>query len=129
MPNVYTLGYAAPGAAEKLDQLMTDPAMTLLDIRLRPVSRWYPAFCKASLERRFSWQYFDVPELGNLNYRDRSLPIVLARSSEGLEFVLGLLRFDRPVCLLCACKDVESCHRSFVARLVQEQFSCEVVHL
>ncbi|WP_040443999.1 hypothetical protein [Ktedonobacter racemifer] len=37
---VYLLGYAAPGAAEQVEQWMADASVVLVDIRLAARSRW-----------------------------------------------------------------------------------------
>lgn len=128
LSKLYTLGYAAAGADERLDELMRDASMTLVDIRYHPASRYRPQYRKSALEQRFDVRYCHVPELGNVNYRDSTLPIVLADTAAGLSCVLFWLERGYSVCLLCACADARACHRSVVARLVQERCSCEVVH-
>ena len=129
MTQVYTLGYAAAGAASCLEALMTDPAMTLIDIRFRPASRFSPTFRRAALQQRFAQRYCHVPELGNSNFADRSLPIVLADVTVGLSSVLFWLERGYPICLLCACAHVESCHRGVVAQMIVERFPCPITHL
>ena len=129
MPRLYTLGYAAKDAATQLITVMAiEPHMRLIDIRYRPTSRFYPVFGKSALRRRFGERYFHVGSLGNVNYRDHSLPMVLLDAKNGLSLVSFLLE-RYPVCLLCACAHVETCHRLVVARLLSERVSCEVVHL
>lgn len=130
MSVLYTFGYAAPDAALRLDQMMeADPALVLLDIRLHPWSQRYPAFRKAALAQCFGARYQHVPALGNLNHRDHRLPIALVDPVAGVAHVCRLLDAGLPVCLLCACAHVESCHRFVVAHLVQEQGGYQVVHL
>lgn len=128
MTQVYTLGYAAAGAASCLEALMTDPAMTLIDIRFRPTSRFSPAFHRTVLEQRFGQRYCHVPQLGNINYADRSQPIVLADATVGLSLVLFWLERGYSACLLCACAHVESCHRRVVAQMIFERFPCQITH-
>ncbi|GCF08089.1 DUF488 domain-containing protein [Dictyobacter arantiisoli] len=130
MSKVFTLGYAARKADEQLDKLMVDPSMILIDIRLSPKSRFHPRFRGPALAQRFGNQYHHVRELGNLNYQDHALPIVLADAPGGLSLVSFWMERGYPVCLLCACSNAASCHRSVVARLLQEKFvyDCEVVH-
>ncbi len=129
MKSVATLGYAASDALLRLDAFMAQPDALLVDIRLRPVSRWHPAFRRRALEARYSLSYWWAPELGNSNYADRSLPIELADAVEGLEQVRFWLEHDYTLCLLCACAHVESCHRKVVADLLHDLVSCEIVHL
>lgn len=126
---LYTFGYTVRGADVRLAELMTDPLMTLLDIRRSPRSRYRPSFRRSSLEQQFPARYYHVPELGNVNYADRTLPIVLVDASAGLRALRFWLERGYSVCLLCACAHLEDCHRRVVAELVTEQYPCEVVHL
>ncbi len=119
MPQVYTLGYAAPGSEERLLQLMSDVSMVLVDIRLCARSRWYHQWTKRRLQERFGERYVHVPELGNVNYRQRGQPVMLRDAEAGLQRVRDLLGAGYSVVLLCACVRYDRCHRSLVAeRLV-----------
>jgi uncharacterized protein (DUF488 family) len=118
---VHTLGYAVDGVAEQLEQLMADPAMLLIDIRLQARSRWMHQWTKKQLMLRWGGRYIHVPQLGNVNYKDRSLPIALANSEEGLSIVQSYLQSGYSVVLLCACMRYEMCHRRVVAELLAAQ--------
>jgi uncharacterized protein (DUF488 family) len=126
---LYTLGYAAAGANERLGALMADGSAVLVDVRLSPASRFHPTYRRQVLEQRFGARYHHVPQLGNVNYRDHSLPMILADAESGLPLVVSWLEREGAVCLLCACSRVTSCHRLVVARLVSARCSCEVLHL
>jgi len=108
---------------------MADGSVVLVDVRLRPVSRFRPAYRRSVLEQCFGVRYHHVPQLGNVNYRDHSLSIILADQDGGLPLVVRWLEQGYAVCLLCACSRVTSCHRVVVARLLQERCLCEVVDL
>src|SRR5438874_958257 len=99
---VYTLGYAADGAAEQLEQLMADPTMLLIDIRLKARSRWMHQWTKKQLTLRWGGRYIHVPQLGNVNYKDRSLPVELENPEEGIPIVQSYLQ-SYDMVLLCAC--------------------------
>ncbi len=119
---LYTLGYAVPGSSDALEELMTESRVLLVDIRLHPRSRWWPMWNKKQLRERWESRYTHEKQLGNLNYRDRSLSVQLMgpnveQAIKGLEV---LLVQGYSVVLLCACRDYESCHRKVVAEMVLE---------
>jgi uncharacterized protein (DUF488 family) len=119
MSTLYTLGYAARDALIRLDVLMRQAHVELVDIRFSPRSRFFPAVRQQALQDRFGERYHHLPALGNVNYRDRSLPIVLHDEGRGLSSLLVLLDRGSSVCLLCSCAHVETCHRRVVAELVR----------
>ncbi|GHO68803.1 hypothetical protein KSC_076950 [Ktedonobacter sp. SOSP1-52] len=112
---VYLLGYAAPDAAEQLEQWMADASVVLVDIRLAARSRWLRQWNKGWLVRQWGDRYVHESRLGNLNYRDRSQPIKIRDLLGGLATVTDLLSQGRSVVLLCACMDESHCHRRVVA--------------
>ncbi len=59
------------------DTLIWHEGWLLLDIRRTPVSTWAD-WTGRTLVQRYGSAYVHVPELGNLNYRDHRLPILLA---------------------------------------------------
>src|SRR5258708_34150208 len=117
---IVPFGYAAKGAEERLAEPMQDENMMLMDIRLKPVSRWRPVWNRGALSAAWKRRYFWVGfKLGNKNYNN-DLPIELVDPS-GVSSVIELLRQDQHVVLLCACKHYEKCHRKVVTELVQQQ--------
>src|SRR5258708_26699039 len=66
-------GYATKDAEERLAELMQDENMMLMDIRLKPVSRWRPVWNRDALSAAWKRRYFWVGfKLGNKNYnKDR----------------------------------------------------------
>jgi uncharacterized protein (DUF488 family) len=118
---VYTLGYAVAGAAEQLERLMADPTMLLVDVRKEARSRWLHQWTKKQLTLRWGGRYIHLPQLGNVNYKDRNLPIVLANPDEGIPVVQSYLQAGYSVVLLCACMRYETCHRRVVAELLEAQ--------
>jgi uncharacterized protein (DUF488 family) len=118
---IYTLGYSQPKAEATLEQLMRHPRALLVDVRYQPVSRWNPHWNRASLAGRYGQQYVWDRRLGNVNYRSRTLSIELAEGyREAIREAAALLCAGRSLVLLCACSDERTCHRSYVARLMQD---------
>ncbi len=120
---VYTLGYAVPGAMEQVEQVMSDPSMLLVDIRYAARSRWYPAWNKKALQSRWGVRYTHEQRLGNVNYKEREKPIQLLDPDKSLEGAVLLLRQGYSLLLLCACADYETCHRKVVAQLIAERMA------
>lgn len=120
--SLYTLGYAAPGAVAHLDQLMHDPMMLLIDLRLSPRSRWWPQWTKRALRARWGTRYTHEKRLGNLNYRDSTQPIALCgpHPEQAIAGAVALLRHGYSFILLCACRNEDTCHRTLVAQMIVE---------
>jgi uncharacterized protein (DUF488 family) len=118
---IYTLGYSQPKASARLEQLMHNPCMLLVDVRYQPVCSFTPQWNRAFLAGRYGQRYVWERRLGNVHYRSRDLPIQLAPGSQhAIAEALGLLRAGTSLVLLCACANERACHRSLVAKLIQD---------
>ncbi len=118
---LYTIGYAHPDAATHVGQLMNQEHMLLVDIRYSPRSRWRPAWRREALEATFGACYLWEQRLGNVNYHHPEGGITLAEGHEdAAREVAKLLTRGLSVILLCACKNARTCHRSLVAKLIQD---------
>ena len=118
---IYTLGVSQPKAAARLEQLMRHPHTLLVDVRYQPVSRWNPQWNRAALTGRYGQRYVWDRRLGNVNYRSRNLSIELAADyREAIHEAAALLCAGTSLVLLCACSNERTCHRSYVARLIQD---------
>ncbi len=117
---LYTLGYAVPGSGDALEELMRASEVLLVDIRLRPRSRWWPVWNKKQLRERWGARYTHEKQLGNVNYRERSLPVQLVGPNveQAIAGLVALLEQGYSVVLLCACREYESCHRKVIAEMV-----------
>lgn len=125
---VITLGYRTPGAMEQV-QAQINAGACLVDIRLVPHSRFLPHWRRAALAARFGTAYHHLPALGNVHYRTPEQPMRLRDATQGLEYLVVLLR-ERNVLLLCGCPDPETCHRSLVCQLIQERVpGLSITHL
>jgi uncharacterized protein (DUF488 family) len=118
---IYTLGYSQRKAAATLDRLLRQPRTLLLDVRYQPVSRWNPEWNQTELVARYGEQYRWERRLGNVNYwsRDRGIQLP-ANSQEAVHEAAALLLAGTSLVLLCCCGDERACHRSYVAKLIQD---------
>jgi uncharacterized protein (DUF488 family) len=118
---IYTLGYSQRKAAATLERLLRQPQTLLLDVRFQPVSRWNPEWNRADQAARYGEQYRWERRLGNVNYWSRDRGILLpANSQEAVQEAAGLLLAGTSLVLLCCCGDERACHRSYVAKLIQD---------
>ena len=124
---LYTLGYATPGSADALEELMTASEVLIIDIRERAQSRWWPVWNKKQLRARWGSRYTHEKQLGNINRRDRSLPVVLhgPHPEQAIGGIAALLVQGYSVVLLCACREYETCHRKVVAEMIQQAMKGE----
>jgi uncharacterized protein (DUF488 family) len=125
MHTIYTWGYQGTDP-ETLQALADELDACVVDIRYTPWSRdprWRPNVLSAL----FGTAYCLVRALGNANYKNGG-PIALASSTVGLRQIRELLQ-QRSVILLCACRDVETCHRKVAAEYLSEHLGAPVVHL
>jgi hypothetical protein len=125
MPTIYTIGYKGVKAAD-LKAFAEREGATVLDIRLKPWSP-RPEFQKASLARFLGDRYQHIGELGNVNYKNGG-PVEFLDREAGEKKVRAALG-SGSVILLCACEDVNECHRKPAAVMVEVMTGCQVVHL
>ena len=109
---VYTLGYSGRKPAEIL-QIAEELDATVFDVRFSPRSR-VPHWSRKRLTEFLGDRYRHVRALGNRNYRGG--PIELEDFPAGLELIQDS---ERPVILMCACKDPAICHRSTIADMLR----------
>lgn len=116
---VDTIGYAEEDAAQRVAHFLHRPRTALIDIRLRPWSRWAWQWNKSSLLVVYGRFYLHMPEFGNMNYKTRGAPIRLKDPDLSLARLVGALQDGYSLLLLCACKDYETCHRKTVHELLR----------
>lgn len=112
------IGYAQPNADEVLEAAMTDPATRIVDVRFSPKSRWRTEWNMEALHKKYRDRYTWEQGLGNRNYHDPNLPIVIV-DRRRVSTITTLLRAGNNVLIICACKDFQKCHRRVVVELVQ----------
>lgn len=127
---LYTWGYATRTVKQLISLVHSHNIMAVVDVRLNPMSKNYIDFCRPKLKDllneqriKYAWSY----ELGNLT---RSANNVKLKSPEqGFKNLELLMRDLGNVLLLCAEKNPERCHRSYIARMMKERAGVPVVHL
>lgn len=111
---IYTAGYQGRNLPDLAASIKFLDAL-LVDIRLHASSP-NPVWTKPSLVKTFGAAYLHLPELGNINYKTGG-PIHIASMQDGLMKMFDAIRaggFGAAV-MLCACKEVDRCHRQVVA--------------
>ncbi len=122
---IYTLGYSGwtvdeiAACLERLDAVA-------VDVRMSPRSR-NPAYSGKRLRESLGDRYRHIRGFGNINYRGGE--IVLHDWAGGLEEVLAILSTGRSVVLMCACADLNVCHRKVVAERLAGLEGADVIHL
>ncbi len=114
-------GYTISDAEIRLQEIMSNPGTLLLDIRSRPVSRYRPQWNKSRLKAQWGRRYAHTRNLGNINYKDRSLPIVLRAPEPSITTAARFLERGYSIVVLCACKDDATCHRKLVTELIEQR--------
>lgn len=126
MNTLFTIGYAS-WSFDELKSLIEEKQAILIDIRSSPRSN-KPGFNRYALAQRLGERYRHIAALGNVNYRDPDLPIILRDEILGLEGLARLLEKSN-VFIMCGCKDLEKCHRLTVAQKMEKRYEIEIEHL
>ena len=122
---LYTLGYVG-WRLDALQATLDATQAVLVDIRFAPYSR-NPVFRKAPLQAQLGARYVHVQALGNRNYQGG--PVDIVDYQRGLRIVAGLLDQWGAAILMCACAEVEECHRKGVGERLREDLGLTLVHL
>ncbi|MBK9944373.1 MAG: DUF488 domain-containing protein [Kouleothrix sp.] len=125
MNTIYTLGYSGWKPIALKAQVDTLGAR-LVDIRYNPQSR-RPEWRKDAFRALLGDHYTHWPSLGNRNYKTGG-PIELAAPDVALGLASSVLP-EFPIILMCACREVESCHRLVAATFLSERLGAPIVHL
>ena len=124
---LYTLGYKSWSFYDFLAKVEELSAI-VIDVRFSPKS--YISFWdKKHLLNSLKENYLHVPALGNKNYYDLSKPIEIADIENGSRIVIEQLDSGVDCLLLCACEEVEECHRKIVSEFIQGKTGCEIIDL
>jgi hypothetical protein len=108
---LYTLGYSNFESAQKIAEIAETANATIIDIRFRAWSRKME-FCGNRLSALLGNRYFAIPQFGNSNYHDPTLPFRIADFFGGQDAIQEL---GGNIILMCTCKEYLKCHRSIVA--------------
>ena len=122
MPALCTIGYRGRSFSGLVDLLREHGVAVLVDVRYAAETR-QKAFAKSTLSKRLpaeaGIEYVHCQALGNRNYR--SGPINIVDLDAGAEQVERLVAEHRTVAVMCACRAVQGCHRSEIARALSER--------
>lgn len=124
---IYTLGYEG-SSPDDIRRYVKELHAVLVDIRMSPHSRAAMWEGKA-----LSWyvggaNYMHLVVLGNENYRHPELGIKLHNPQAGVRALEPVLR-RRSIILLCACANLETCHRKVAAEYLHQVLGVKVSHL
>jgi hypothetical protein len=122
---LYTLGYIGWRLQDLQATLETTQA-ALCDIRYQPYSR-NPAFRKAPLQALLGARYVHAQALGNRNYQGG--PVDIVDYPTGLRTIAALLDQWGAAILMCACAEVEECHRKGVGEGLSADLGTALEHL
>jgi len=129
MHTIYTIGYSG-WTPEALKAAVDARGALLVDIRYSPRSRrpeWRQEALRAlwgecRIDRYAWWKV-----MGNVNYKGGG-PIQLLAPDLALPDARWWLA-QRPIVLLCACRDVATCHRLTAADYLSHALGAPVEHL
>ena len=122
---VYTAGYnnfLSDTFQKKVDELNA----IIIDIRYNPYS-FSPFWQKEYLSRRYQDKYIHIPELGNKNYKTSGIKI--ADWEKGLRYLIEIFKENKNIVLMCACEELEKCHRAWIAQKLETMFDISVVEV
>ena len=136
---LFTIGYGGAAPRAFTACLVKAGIRTVVDVRLRPDRASMGTYVKAKtpdkgIERLLGEAgigYRSLPELGNvfLDYDDwrERYAALLARAGDLL--VSRLAGVAGPICLLCAERRPEECHRMLIAQYLASAAGKEIEHL
>ena len=136
---VYTVGYGGRQPQDFLDALEQHGIETVVDVRLRPDRTRLRSFVRANeiskgIERLLAERrnaYVSLIELGNPfmdddNWRPRYERLITAAGEVLTE---KLLELPGRLCLMCAERRVETCHRWLIAEYLAQHHGFAIQHI
>lgn len=136
----FTIGYGGRKPEDFIDLLKAKGIATLVDVRLRPDRASMGVYVKAkeavkgleALLNRNGIAYVSLIELGNLflefdDWQQRYTQLLEKSGNLVLERLLSIE--TRPICLMCAEKKAEECHRRQIADYLVAQKGWMVEHI
>jgi len=123
-PYLYTWGYQSRTVAELEEILRKYNIARVIDVRIKPWSKYQPEFRKDHLEI-FPW----YDHRGSLGNNHNSLPWLKGPHWHGgVKAVANLLKLHS-VLLMCLERNPEMCHRKEVADAIFHEVPCQIMHL
>lgn len=125
----FTIGYGGRAPQDFAALLAAHGVRTVVDVRAIPERASMGSYVKAKtrdkgIEKLLGGagiEYVSMKALGNpfkddVDWKRRYAELM---QQEGLERVQPLFALEGPICLLCAEKHVDQCHRLFIGNLLQ----------
>jgi hypothetical protein len=125
-PLVYTIGYQGRNLSMMIEQLKCNHIDCVLDVRSSPYSTYPKEFNRKSLEKALLSRQIDYKWCGKVLGGKEGNQFDLWRAN--LPHVVEIARKSRPV-IMCTEKHYTSCHRQQLAKMLEQEFDCEVTHL
>jgi uncharacterized protein (DUF488 family) len=123
---LYTLGYSG-WTPQAIQEEAPAHNAVVCDIRYSPVSR-HPQWRKRRLAQLLGAGYQHMQALGNRNYKTGG-PIELADYEAGKQVIAAILATGQSIILMCACKDIATCHRRTAAEQLAADLGETINHL
>jgi len=115
--DLLTIGYGGKKPVDFFAEIEALKPDIIVDVRENPFHAFLGTYTKKGLELRLGSRYIWIKELGNTS---RELPPTLVDEAEGLKKLHALMQLHKRVVLLCAEKDEERCHRSYIKAKLQK---------
>jgi len=116
LTQILTFGYGGKKPTDFFMELENMAPDYVVDVRESPHRAYLGSYTKAHLEKRLE-NYVWIRELGNST---RTLPPTLVNEAKGMEKLEKLCKGSSRVVLLCAEKDENRCHRSYVKEKIEQ---------
>jgi len=113
---IQTIGYGNKKPTEFFAELEEMNPDLVIDVRDYPFKAWSGAYTKAGLEKRLGEKYLWLPVCGNVT---RELPPTLRDEESCLKEIRKLMDVHGLIVLLCAEKDENRCHRSYIKKKIK----------
>jgi uncharacterized protein (DUF488 family) len=116
---IVTIGYGGKKPDAFFAELESLKPDVVVDVRQDPLHAFLGVYTKRGLEAKLGERYVWIRELGNST---RELPPTLVDEAEGMRKLRTLMEGRSRVILLCAEKNEEQCHRSYIkAKILAEK--------
>lgn len=122
--NIYSIGYKNVLPSE-LSRIVDDLDATLIDIRYAPTS-FSPFWKKDFLQGLYNDKYLHIKDLGNINFNNNN-DIKILDLERGIDNVLN--GNFKNVIFMCACEDLNECHRKIIKEYLMKKYSIEMVEI
>ena len=108
---ISTIGYGGKKPKEFFQELESLHPDLVVDVRENPDRAFLGTYTRSGLKKVLGERYLWIPELGN---KSRSMPPTLVNEEQGFKKLRELLKNQSHIVLLCAEKNEDRCHRSYI---------------